>query len=134
MVEYRCCIFPVVTMNLSLFLYVSCLVIISYFHYRYFNERGASSFSMSDSFDKNALEEEEKVELEHFHEIEEMTPLPTSIASIQRVDIETKKEVTTPSPEGKVWIWPSKETQVLPDFGMMETNRRNARMTVTRRV
>lgn len=126
--------FRVVRMKFSLFVYVLCLVTICYLHYRAFGEREAPSFPRSDSLRPKAPEGERKADLERVREKEEMTPAPISFTPTPVNNSTKEVETNALSPTPKVWNWPSNETSVLPDFGTMETNRRDAVALVTRRV
>ena len=121
-------------MKFSLFVYALCLVTICYLHYRAFGEREAPSFPRSDSLRPKAPEGERKADLERIREKEEMTPAPISFTPTPVNNSTKEVETNAPSPTPKVWNWPSNETSVLPDFGTMETNRRDAVALVTRRV
>lgn len=126
--------FRVVRMKFSLFVYALCLVTICYLHYRAFGEREAPSFPNTNSLRPKAPEGKRKADLERVREKEEMTPAPISFTPTPVNDSTKEVETNAPSPTPKVWNWPSNETSVLPDFGTMETNRRDAVALVTRRV
>lgn len=132
--EDRFLSFRAARMKFSLFVYVLCLVTICYLHYRAFGEREAPSFPNTNSLRPKAPEEERKANLERAPAKEAMSPAPISFTPTPVNNSTMELEAIAPSPTPKVWNWPSNETCVLPGFGTMETNRRDAVALVTCRV